>query len=58
MLPVTWLSRIKEISTFDWKLWRCMARSTKEFDGIPGCILMTTNCFMRPRETYKIEYLH
>ncbi|KFX55046.1 hydroxylamine reductase [Clostridium botulinum] len=25
----------------------------KEFDGIPGCILMTTNCLMRPRETYK-----
>lgn len=24
-----------------------------EFDGIPGCILMTTNCLMRPRETYK-----
>ena len=28
----------------------------KEFDSIPGCILMTTNCLMRPRETYK-EYL-
>jgi hydroxylamine reductase len=25
----------------------------KEFDGIPGCMLMTTNCLMRPRETYK-----
>ena len=25
----------------------------KQFDGIPGCILMTTNCLMRPRETYK-----
>jgi len=25
----------------------------KEFDEIPGCILMTTNCLMRPRETYK-----
>lgn len=24
-----------------------------EFDDIPGCILMTTNCLMRPRETYK-----
>jgi hydroxylamine reductase len=24
-----------------------------EFDKIPGCILMTTNCLMRPRETYK-----
>ena len=24
-----------------------------QFDGIPGCILMTTNCLMRPRETYK-----
>ena len=25
----------------------------KHFDGIPGCILMTTNCLMRPRESYK-----
>lgn len=24
-----------------------------QFDGIPGCILMTTNCLMRPRESYK-----
>ena len=25
----------------------------KEFDNIPGCILMTTKCLMKPRETYK-----
>ena len=25
----------------------------KQFDGIPGCILMTTNRLMRPRESYK-----
>ena len=25
----------------------------KQVDGIPGCILMTTNCLMRPRESYK-----
>jgi hydroxylamine reductase len=25
----------------------------KEFDNLPGCVLMTTNCMMRPRETYK-----
>lgn len=25
----------------------------KQFDNIPGCILMTTNCMMRPRESYK-----
>lgn len=25
----------------------------KQFDGIPGCILMTTNCLMRPCESYK-----
>ena len=25
----------------------------KQFDGIPGCILMTTNCLMRPRESYR-----
>ena len=25
----------------------------KQVDGNPGCILMTTNCLMRPRESYK-----
>ncbi|MGL4373994.1 MAG: hydroxylamine reductase, partial [Turicibacter sp.] len=25
----------------------------KEFDQIPGCILMTTNCLMKPRDSYK-----
>ncbi|MDY2730554.1 MAG: hydroxylamine reductase [Clostridium sp.] len=25
----------------------------KEFDNIPGCIVMTTNCLMRPRDSYK-----
>ncbi len=24
----------------------------KEFDSIPGCILMTTNCLQKPRESY------
>lgn len=25
----------------------------KEFDNIPGCIVMTTNCLMKPRQSYK-----
>ena len=25
----------------------------KQFDNIPGCILMTTNCLMKPRVSYK-----
>jgi hydroxylamine reductase len=25
----------------------------KEFDGIPGCIVMTTNCLMEPRSSYQ-----
>ena len=25
----------------------------KEFDNIPGCILMTTNCLMKPKDSYK-----
>ena len=25
----------------------------KQFDNLPGCILMTTNCLMRTRDTYK-----
>lgn len=25
----------------------------KQFDNIPGCILMTTNCLMKPRDSFK-----
>ncbi|MCX7780527.1 MAG: hydroxylamine reductase [Negativicutes bacterium] len=25
----------------------------KEFDNLPGCVLMTTNCLMPPRDSYK-----
>jgi hydroxylamine reductase len=25
----------------------------KEFDGVPGCILMTTNCLQKPRDSYR-----
>ena len=25
----------------------------KQFDNIPGCILLTTNCLMKPRDSYK-----
>ncbi len=25
----------------------------REFEGIPGCILMTTNCLQKPRDSYK-----
>ena len=25
----------------------------REFDNLPGCILMTTNCLIEPRDTYK-----
>ena len=25
----------------------------KEFDNLPGCILMTTNCLMKPKDSYK-----
>jgi hydroxylamine reductase len=29
----------------------------KEFDNIPGCILMTTNCLMKPKDSYKDRLL-
>lgn len=25
----------------------------KEFDNLPGCVLMTTNCLMKPKDSYK-----
>ena len=30
-----------------------MQDQRKQVDSLPGCILMTTNCLMRPREAYK-----
>src|SRR5471030_767958 len=53
MLPshgYPWLKKYKHLVGNYGGAWQ---DQQKEFDGIPGCILMTTNCLMRPRETYK-----
>lgn len=30
-----------------------MAESAKEFDGLPGALLFTTNCLMPPKDSYR-----
>lgn len=53
MLPSHGYSGLKKYKHLVGNYGGAWQDQQKEFDGIPGCILMTTNCLMRPRETYK-----
>jgi len=53
MLPAHGYPGIKKYSHLVGNYGGAWQDQQKEFDEIPGCILMTTNCLMRPRETYK-----
>lgn len=53
MLPAHGYPELKKYKHLAGNFGTAWQNQQKEFDGIPGCILMTTNCFMRPRETYK-----
>ncbi len=53
MLPAHGYPGLKKYSHLVGNYGGAWQDQQKEFDGIPGCILMTTNCLMRPRETYK-----
>lgn len=53
MLPshgYEWLKKYKHLVGNFGGAWQ---DQQKQFDNLPGCILMTTNCLMRPRDTYK-----
>jgi len=53
MLPSHGYPELKKYAHLVGNYGSAWQNQQKEFDDIPGCILMTTNCLMRPRETYK-----
>ncbi len=53
MLPAHGYPLLKKYKHLVGNFGSAWQNQQKEFDSIPGCILMTTNCLMRPRETYQ-----
>ncbi|MEG1313652.1 MAG: hydroxylamine reductase, partial [Bacilli bacterium] len=53
MLPAHGYDGLKKYKHLVGNFGSAWQNQQKEFDNIPGCILMTTNCLMRPRESYK-----
>lgn len=53
MLPCHGYEGLKKYSHLIGNFGGAWQEQQKQFDNLPGCILMTTNCLMRPRESYK-----
>lgn len=53
MLPSHGYDGLKEYKHLVGNFGGAWQDQQKQFDNLPGCILMTTNCLMRPRDTYK-----
>lgn len=53
MLPCHGYPELNKYSHLVGNYGSAWQNQQKEFNDIPGCILMTTNCLMRPRESYK-----
>ena len=53
MLPAHGYDGLKKYNHLAGNFGSAWQNQHKEFDDIPGCILMTTNCLMQPRESYK-----
>lgn len=53
MLPSHGYEGLKKYKHLVGKFGGAWQDQQKQFDNLPGCILMTTNCLMRPRDTYK-----
>lgn len=53
MLPAHGYDELKKYKHLVGNFGSAWQKQQKEFDDIPGCILMTTNCLMQPRESYK-----
>lgn len=53
MLPSHGYEGLKKYKHLEGNFGGAWQDQQKQFDNLPGCILMTTNCLMRPRDTYK-----
>ncbi|WOO37540.1 hydroxylamine reductase [Anaerocolumna sp. AGMB13020] len=53
MLPSHGYPELKKYKHLVGNYGSAWQNQQKEFDAIPGCILMTTNCLMKPRDSYK-----
>jgi hydroxylamine reductase len=53
MLPCHGYPKLKKYKHLVGNYGSAWQNQQKEFNDIPGAILMTTNCLMRPRESYK-----
>ncbi len=53
MIPCHGYPKLKEYPHLIGNFGGAWQDQQSEFDKIPGCILMTTNCLMKPRESYK-----
>ncbi len=53
MLPSHGYPKLNKYSHLVGNFGGAWQNQQKEFDGLPGCILMTTNCLMKPRDSYK-----
>ena len=53
MLPCHGYPGLKKYKHMAGNFGGAWQEQQKQFDNLPGCILMTTNCLMRPRESYK-----
>ncbi len=53
MLPSHGYEALKKYPHLVGNFGTAWQNQQKEFDNLPGCILMTTNCLMTPQESYK-----
>ncbi len=53
MLPCNAYPELKKYPHLIGNFGGAWQNQQKEFDGIPGAILMTSNCLMKPRDSYK-----
>lgn len=53
MLPAHAYPELKKYEHLAGNFGGAWYEQQKEFDGIPGCVLMTTNCLQKPKDSYK-----
>lgn len=53
MLPGNAYPELKKYKHLIGNYGGAWQKQQEEFDGIPGCIVMTTNCVQKPRDSYK-----